>query len=61
MPKAGITHDITIEDHDETGRRGFMLARDRQGRRGITRRDAETIRPRVLSMGELTQAELPPE
>ena len=61
MPKAGITHDITIEDHDETGRRGFMLARDKQGRRGLTRRDAETIRPRVLSMGELTQAELPPE
>ncbi len=25
MPKAGITHDITIEDHDETNRRGFML------------------------------------
>ena len=61
MPKAGITHDITIEDHDETNRRGFMLARDRQGRRGISRKDAETIRPRVLSMGELTQAELPPE
>ena len=61
MPKAGITHDITIEDHDETGRRGFMLARDKQGRRGLTRKDAETIRPRVLSMGELTQAELPPE
>ena len=61
MPKAGITHDITIEDHDETNRRGFMLARDTRGRRGITRKDAETIRPRVLSMGELTQAELPPE
>jgi hypothetical protein len=61
MPKAGITHDITIEDHDETNRRGFMLARDRRGRRGFSRKDAETIRPRVLSMGELTQAELPPE
>ena len=61
MPKAGITHDITIEDHDETNRRGFMLARDIRGRRGFTRKDAETIRPRVLSMGELTQAELPPE
>ena len=61
MPKAGITHDITIEDHDTSNRRGFMLARDKQGRRGITRKDAETRRPRVLSMGELTQAELPPE
>jgi hypothetical protein len=61
MPKAGITHDITIEDHDETNRRGFMLARDRRGRRGFSRKDAETIRPRILSMGELTQAELPPE
>ena len=61
MPKAGITHDITIEDHDETNRRGFMLARDRGGRRGFSRKDADTIRPRVLGMGELTQAELPPE
>ena len=61
MPTAGITHDITIEDHDETNRRGFMLARDRRGRRGFSRKDADTIRPRVLSMGELTQAELPPE
>ena len=61
MPKAGITHYITIEDHDQTNRRGFMLARDKRGRRGFSRQDAETIQPRVLTMGELTQAELPPE
>ena len=61
MPRAGGTHDITIEEHDETNRRGFMVARTKEGKRRITRRDAETIRPRVLSMGELTQSELPPE
>jgi len=61
MPKAGISYDFTLEEHDETQRRGFMFARDRQGRRLFKRQDAETIRPRILSMGELTQSELPPE
>jgi len=61
MPRAGITHDITIRSHDRTIHRGFMLARTKNGTRSYARRDAQTIRPRVLSMGELTHAELPPE
>ena len=61
MPRAGITHDITIRSHDRTIHRGFMLSRTRNGTRSYARRDAQTIRPRVLSMGELTHAELPPE
>ena len=61
MPRAGITHDITIRSHDRTTHRGFMLSRTRNGARAFARRDAQTIRPRILSMGELTHAELPPE
>ena len=61
MPRAGITHDITIRSYDRTIHRGFMLTRDRSGTRAFRRRDAQTIRPRILSMGELTHAELPPE
>jgi hypothetical protein len=61
MPRAGITHDITIRSYDRTIHRGFMLTRDRNGTRAFRRRDAQTIRPRILSMGELTHAELPPE
>ena len=61
MPRAGITHDITIRSYDRTIHRGFMLTRDRSGSRAFRRRDAQTIRPRILSMGELTHAELPPE
>ena len=61
MPRAGITHDITIRSYDRTTHRGFMLTRDRTGSRAFRRRDAQTIRPRILSMGELTHAELPPE
>ena len=61
MPRAGITHDITIRSYDRTTHRGFMLTRDRSGSRAFRRRDAQTIRPRILSMGELTHAELPPE
>ena len=61
MPRAGTTHDITIRSHDRTIHRGFMLTRKRDGTRSYTRRDAQTISPRVLSMGELTHAELPPE
>ncbi len=61
MPRAGITHDITIRSYDRTTHRGFMLTRDKNGTRAFRRRDAQTIRPRILSMGELTHAELPPE
>ena len=61
MPRAGITHDITIRSYDRTTHRGFMLTRDRSGSRAFRRRDAQTIRPRILSMGELPHAELPPE
>ena len=61
MPRAGITHDITSRSYDRTIHRGFMLTRDRSGSRAFRRRDAQTIRPRILSMGELTHAELPPE
>ena len=61
MPRAGVTHDITIRSYDRTVHHGFMLTRDRSGTRAFRRRDAQTIRPRILSMGELTHAELPPE
>ena len=61
MPRAGITHDITIRSYDRTVHRGFMLTRDKNGMRSFGRKDAQTIRPRILSMGELTHAELPPE
>ena len=61
MPRAGITHDITIRSYDRTVHRGFMLTRNKSGTRSFGRKDAQTIRPRILSMGELTHAELPPE
>jgi len=60
MPRAGVTHDITIEDAGGTNRRGFMLTR-RNGRRTWASRDSQTISPRILSMGEVTHSELPPE
>ena len=60
MPTAGVTHDITIEDAGGTNRRGFMLARQ-NGRRGWNSQDSQTISPRILSMGEVTHSELPPE
>ena len=60
MPTAGVTHDITIEDAGGTNRRGFMLVRQ-NGRRGWNSQDSQTISPRILSMGEVTHSELPPE
>ena len=60
MPTAGVTHDITISDASGTNPRGFMLARQR-GKRGWNSQDSETISPRILSMGEVTHSELPPE
>ena len=61
MPQAGATHDITLESYDGLNRRGYMLMRDQQGRHQFVRRDAQTIQPRTLTMGEMTHAELPPE
>lgn len=61
LPTAGITDDITIESVGGTPKIGFMLARDRRNLRRWTIKDAETIQPRVLTMGELTQAEQRPE
>ena len=60
MPTAGVTHDITIEDAGGTNRRGFMLVRQ-NGKRGWNSQDSQTISPRILSMGEVTHSELPPE
>ena len=60
MPTAGVTHDITISDASGTNPRGFMLARQR-GKRGWNSQDSQTISPRILSMGEVTHSELPPE
>ena len=60
MPTAGVTHAITIEDAGGTNRRGFMLVRQ-NGRRGWNSQDSQTISPRILSMGEVTHSELPPE
>ena len=60
MPTAGVTHDITIEDAGGTNRRGFMLNRINQ-RRNWSTQDSQTISPRILSMGEVTHSELPPE
>ena len=60
MPTAGVTHDITIEDAGGTNRRGFMLTR-RNRRRSWNSQDSQTISPRILSMGEVTHSELPPE
>ena len=60
MPRAGVTHDITIEDAGGTNRLGFMLARQ-GGTRQWASQDSQTISPRILSMGEVTHSELPPE
>lgn len=63
MPgKANVSHDITVETvGDTTTRRGFMLAANQRGVRGHRVKDARTLQPRVLSMGEVTEAELPPD
>src|SRR3990167_1546104 len=60
MPTAAVSHDLTIEDADGTNKKGFMLWRDRRGQRRFSIRDAQVIAPRVLTQGELTQAEMPP-
>ena len=61
MPKAGVSHDVTIEDvAGGSTVHGFMYFR-KNGKRPFIIRDARTVRPRVLSMGELTEAEFPAE
>ena len=59
-PTAGRSHDITLESVGGADRRGFMQARKRGGLRNWQVKDGQTISPRVMSMGELTQAEFPP-
>ena len=61
MPAPNVTHDIVLEEYDGGNRTGFMLKRDKDGLRDFSVRDAETIRPRTLTMGEMTQAEFPPQ
>ena len=61
MPTAGVTHDITLEEADSRNRRGYMLVRNRRGQRSWEIRDGQTIAPRQLTMGELSQAEFPAE
>ena len=59
MAKAKVSHDITISTVGGTTL-GFMLYRNGQ-KRPFRLNDAQTLRPRVLGMGELTEAEFPPE
>ncbi|KKN67774.1 hypothetical protein LCGC14_0458070 [marine sediment metagenome] len=61
MPQAGISHHITIADQAGTNVYGFMLARERGGRLAYAVEDAEQIQARILTMGELTEAEAPPQ
>jgi len=61
MPTAGVTHDITLEEADSRNKRGYMLVRNKRGQRNWEIRDGQTIAPRVLAMGELSQAEFPAE
>ena len=58
-PKAGRTHHITIADKDGSPTYGFMYPPARNGKRRWTERDSRVLQPRVLSMGEITHAELP--
>ena len=61
MATPNITHDLTIQDAAGTNVKGFMLASNQTRLRGHRVRDAQTIQPRQLTMGELTQAESPPD
>jgi len=56
---AGTTHHITISDVAGTNKTGFMLARRRGRDLAYAVEDAEQVQPRVLSQGELTEAEAP--
>ena len=65
MPAAGVTHDITLRDTDGGNLYGLMLSRNSKGRpkglRGWAVHESTTIQPRTLTMGQLTEAELPAE
>ena len=60
MPRAGVTHDLTIEDVAGTNRKGFMVIRDRNLLRRFGFEDAQTIQDRQLTMGQLTESEADP-
>ena len=60
MSNAAVSHDITISTLAGTAL-GFMLARDQNGRRDYSMRQSQVLQPRVMSMGELTDAEFPPD
>ena len=61
MPRVGASHDITLEYHDETGRRGYMLARDSKGKVAFRRKDAALVPPQFSTNEAVTQQQLPPE
>jgi len=61
MPKAGITHDFSLSEYDGGNKFGLMAARNKNEQRPFALQDAQTIRARQLTMGELTEAELPAE
>ena len=43
MPKAGITHDITMESIGGGCVRGYMLVKQENGSRGLVIQDRETL------------------
>ena len=59
-PRAGVTHHITIETVGGTNRYGFMVPRKGPFRPWDIFL-APTIAPRVLTTGDLTRAEFPPD
>jgi hypothetical protein len=50
---------MTLEDHDETGRRGFMFARYKNGNVKFRRKDASLL-PDQFPNTEMDQSQLPP-
>lgn len=55
------THDVVLMDYDRRNPRGFMYSRTQVKRkRAFISRDAESIPPRGMTMGEMTQAEQGP-
>lgn len=61
MPSTA-SHDLTIANSDgTTNLTGFMLYKGKNGRRQWGINDYKTLAPRILSMGEITNAELPPD
>lgn len=60
LAKANVTHDITISTVGGTAL-GFMRYRDGNQRRDYTIQDAPTIQPASPSLGEIREAQFPPE